>query len=93
VRDIEPGELWERRVYAEIERRDLFLLFWSSAARESQWVRKEAAHAVACRTRVDPNRPEIKPIILERPPSEPWPELAHLHFADPLMYFVDEPGP
>jgi hypothetical protein len=90
VRDIEPGEVWERRVYAEIEQRDLFLLFWSRAARESEWVRREAVHAVRCRRAVSADRPEIKPIILERPPTTPWPELAHLHFDDPLMYFVDD---
>ena len=89
VRDIEPGEDWARRVYAEIERRDLFVLFWSRAARESEWVRLEALHAVECRSSTSPDRPEIKPIILERPPSAPWPELAHLHFDDPLVYFVD----
>ena len=91
VVDLDPGERWERRLYEEIERSDLFLLFWSRAAKASRWVRKEAVHAVDCGG-AQPGRPEIKPIILERPPSEPWPELAHLHFGDPLTYFVAAEG-
>ena len=35
VLDLEPGERWERPLFREIEACDLFLLFWSSAARRS----------------------------------------------------------
>jgi hypothetical protein len=41
VLGLDPGELWERRLYTEIERHDLFLLFWSRAAKESDWVYKK----------------------------------------------------
>ena len=91
VVDLDPGERWEQRLYAEIERNDLFLLFWSRAAHDSEWVRREARFALDC-AGDDLERPEIKPIILERPPSAPWPELAHLHFNDALAYFVDAGG-
>ncbi|MBA3746468.1 MAG: toll/interleukin-1 receptor domain-containing protein, partial [Solirubrobacterales bacterium] len=91
VVDLDPGERWEQRLYAEIGRNDLFLLFWSRAAKGSDWVRREALYALDCRSE-DQDRPQIKPIILERPPSDPWPELAHLHFADPLAYFVEGGG-
>jgi hypothetical protein len=94
VVDLDPGERWERRLYREIERSDLFLLFWSRAARDSTWVRKEALWALDCLGDELDERPEIKPVILERPPSAPWPELAHLHFDDPLAYFAGpETGP
>lgn len=91
VVDLDPGERWEQRLYAEIERNDLFLLFWSRAAHDSEWVRKEARWALEHHSD-ELDRPRIKPIILERPPSEPWPELAHLHFNDALAYFADAGG-
>jgi hypothetical protein len=37
----------------------------------------------------DRERPQILPMILEPPPRPPWPELAHLHFNDPLAFFLD----
>jgi TIR domain len=87
VIDLEPGDRWERKLYSNIDRSDLFLLFWSSAAKDSTWVRKEVEYAVACKAdEFDP--PEIKPIILERPLVPPWPELAHLHFDDRVVYFI-----
>jgi hypothetical protein len=47
----------------------------------------ERSYALECKEdEFDP--PEIKPIILERPPSPPWPELAHMHFNDPVVHFV-----
>ena len=87
ILDLDPGDRWERKLYSLIEQSDLFLLFWSKAAKESQWVRKEAEYALGCKpTELDP--PEIRPVILERPPSPPWPELAHIHFDDRLTYFI-----
>jgi hypothetical protein len=88
VLDLEPGERWERKLYLKIREGDLFVLFWSSAARDSEWVRKEAQYALDCKTsELDP--PEIKPIIVADPPvPKPWPELAHLHFNDPAIYFM-----
>ena len=38
---LEPGERWERQLFRYIEDSDLFLLFWSTAARKSEWVHKE----------------------------------------------------
>jgi hypothetical protein len=90
VLDLEPGERWEHEVYRNIDRADLFLLFWSRAAKRSKWVRREAKYALS-RQSSDPDaEPEIRPVLL--PPSgrprsarriePPWPELAHLHFND-----------
>ena len=87
ILELDPGDRWERKLYSFIEQSDLFLLFWSNAAKESEWVRKEVGYALQCKgTDLDP--PEIKPIILERPPSLPWPEVAHVHFDDRLSYFI-----
>jgi TIR domain-containing protein len=43
---LEPGDKWERELYRQIDRSDLFLLFWSTAVRESTWVRKELQYAL-----------------------------------------------
>jgi hypothetical protein len=85
---LEPGERWERRLYAEIERCDLFLLFWSRAARDSEWVAREVAHAKSAAAAG--GRPaEILPVLLEGPPPpSPPASLADLHFNDPLCYLI-----
>jgi hypothetical protein len=92
VLDLEPGERWERELYREIDRADLFLLFWSRAAKHSDWVRREADYALK-RQNGDPDaEPEIHPVVIEGPPVElPWEELLHLHFFDPLTYMLERP--
>ena len=89
VLDVEPGEQWIPTLYREIDSSDLFLLFWSSKARDSEWVKKEVLHALA-RQGGDPDaEPEIVPVLLEGPPPvAPPPELAHLHFNVPILYFI-----
>ena len=83
---LEPGEAWEQRLYDEIDRCDLFLLFWSSNAAKSEWVERETEHAIA-RQRATEGSPEITPIIIEGPPpAKPIPEqLRHMHFNDYVM--------
>ena len=84
---LEPGERWERRLYEEIDRSDLFILFWSRQARASKWVRKETRHALAHRAGDELGTPEICPVIVEGPPVvRPWRELSGLHFNDSLLY-------
>ena len=38
---IRPGEKWKEQIRREISRRDIFWLFWSRHAKESQWVEWE----------------------------------------------------
>jgi hypothetical protein len=86
---LEPGERWTSRLWSEIERCDLFLLFWSQAARDSVWVNKEIDHALTCSRQRGEDRPEILPIILEGPPPPKPPDsLADRHFNDPLLYVI-----
>ena len=74
---IEPGERWERQLYKEIDVCDLFLLFWSSSAVQSQWVLREAELAVARQNASPDEEPDITPIILEGPPvPQPIPAIA-----------------
>ena len=91
--DLDPGDRWERELYLSIAECDLFLLFWSSEAKASRWVRRELQYALERKGGDDFARPEILPVIIEGPPiTPPWPEVAHLHFGDPLVYFMAQPG-
>ena len=90
VLDLEPGQRWERELYRRIDDSDLFYLFWSRAARDSEWVRKEVAYALQRRGDDEEGRPLIKPIPLEAPSSAPPPpELAHLHFDDVILFYIE----
>jgi hypothetical protein len=87
--DLEPGSRWEKELYRHIDESDLFLLFWSRAARESDWVLKEVRYALQRKGDDHLAAPEIKPVVIEGPPPPAPPqELAHLHFNDYLIYFI-----
>ena len=91
--ELEPGDRWWPRLQSAIDECDLFLLFWSSNAKQSEWVRKEVLHALARQAGDQLSPPEIRPVILEGPPLvPPWDELAHLHFNDKLLYFMSPPA-
>jgi tetratricopeptide (TPR) repeat protein len=90
VLDLKPGERWERELYRQIEDCDLFLLFWSRTAKRSKWVRREAEAALALsKSRGELGGPALYPVLIDGPPvPQPWPELAHLHFNDQLLYLM-----
>jgi hypothetical protein len=93
VLSLEPGERWAQRLEAGIDDCDLFILFWSSRAKQSEWVRKEVDYALKRKAGSDLLPPEIRPVLLlEKPIAEPWEELAHLHFNDRLLYFMSPGG-
>jgi DNA-binding NarL/FixJ family response regulator len=92
VLKLEPGDRWEKQLYRHIAESDLFLLFWSTAARNSEWVLKELRYALERKGDDDLAPPEIAPVVIEGPPPPPPPpELAHLHFNDYLLYFMVSP--
>lgn len=94
VLDLEPGDRWERELYRHIDECDVVLLFWSSAARASEWVGREIDYAMArqARERSDDDAhdmPAIEPLPIEGPPiPEPPERLRHLHFNDALLYAI-----
>ena len=78
-----------RFLYTEIDHCDVFFLFWSSAAKKSEWVLKEVDYAMTRNGGNDLARPDILPVIIEGPPPvEPPAKLAHLHFNDRILYFM-----
>lgn len=86
---LDPGDEWEERIYEEIESCDLFLLFWSSAALASEWVKREWMHAIKCRGEGKDGTPDIYPVLIEGPPvPSPPEELKRFHFRDFLTYIA-----
>lgn len=87
--DLEPGERWERRLYEEIDRCDLFVLFWSAAAAKSLWVAREAEYALKRQKLQGESVIDITPIILEGPPIPAPPEiLKEIQFNDAIRYLI-----
>jgi hypothetical protein len=86
---LKPGERWERRIYEEIPNCDAFCLFWSSNAKNSEWVIKEAVLALKYHKESEDGLPYISPVIIEGPPiPKPPPELNELQFNDPSQYII-----
>ncbi len=86
---LDPGERWEKRLYEEIDRCDVFYLFWSSRAKASEWVMKETEYALARRAASNNGGPDIVPVIIEGPPPPSPPEsLKDIHFNDSLLYVL-----
>lgn len=86
---LRAGERWEDRIYAAIDDCDLFCLFWSSRARDSEWVMRETTHALKRRALSEEGIPDIVPIIIEGPPPPPPPEqFKGIHFDDSLIYVL-----
>jgi len=87
ILSLDPGARWEKEIYRNIDDCDLFLLFWSKAARDSEWVIKEAEYALG--RRGDGDVPDIVPVILEGPPPIlPPASLGKLHFNDTIALLM-----
>lgn len=79
---LKSGEEWSPRLRKEIERADLFHLCWSKSAAGSEWVQKEAEHALTRRKR-NSGKPEITVQMLDGPPWAPHPDtLDSINFDD-----------
>jgi len=79
---LKSGEEWSPRLRREIDRADLFHLCWSKAASSSQWVEKEAEHALT-RRKKNSGKPDITVQMLDGPPWAPHPtSLDSINFDD-----------
>lgn len=88
VLSLQPGEEWEPALEQHILDCDLFLLFWSTNARNSEWVLREVKFALARKNGKRDAPPLIQPIPLELPVVPPPPELGHLHVNDHILYLI-----
>ncbi len=78
VLSLKSGQDWDAELLRLIDQADIFQLFWSKAAAESQAVRKEWLYALQRRAQ----RPDfIRPVFWEQPLPALPPELAPIHFA------------
>ena len=81
---LEPGDEWLDKIHSWIDESDVFLLFWSSNAKNSRWVTKEWQRALGRDI-----KNFIRPVVIEGPPiPKPPPDLDHLHFSDKTRYFL-----
>ena len=87
--EIAPGQDWQTQVNRMIDVADVFFLFWSQAAAQSQQVRRELLYALELQKRRGHELPRIVPVALSAPPPPPPPELATLHFDDRMSYFIE----
>jgi serine/threonine protein kinase len=85
VLTLRSGEKWEERIYRAIRENDMFFLFWSNSARESEYVEKEWRFALQER-----GLEFIHPVPLVDPRLVPPPtELAQLHFGDIFLMYLN----
>jgi hypothetical protein len=84
---LDPGARWQKEIYRNIDKCDLFLLFWSRAAKSSEWVVKEAEYALRRQVR-NGSLPDIVPVILETPPPLPPEGLSEIHFDDRVHHLI-----
>jgi TIR domain/Histone H1-like nucleoprotein HC2 len=88
ILSLDPGDRWENKLYENIDRCDLFLLFWSKAAKDSKWVIREAEYALRRRDKKPDREPDLVPVVLEQnvlPPES----LSALHFNDRVGYLIE----
>lgn len=82
--NMRKSEKFEPRLYAEIEKRDLFYLFWSRNAAASEWVSKELDYALKTK-----GKEAIEIIPLELPDVCPPPKgLEDLNSSNILLYLI-----
>jgi hypothetical protein len=67
----------------------LFLLFWSTEAKASQWVMKEVEYALKRQKKSPDQLPDITPVLIEGPPPpSPSEMMKDIHFNDSLIYVL-----
>lgn len=67
---LRPGDQWKRRLRTEINQRDVFWLFWSRHAMNSEWVDWEWRTALASKALIGIQPHPLEPSDLAPPPEE-----------------------
>lgn len=95
VVSLNPGERYADVILENIDRSDLFVVFWSKAASQSAWVTREIDRALDAQRRSPEGLPDISPIVLDHAGQAPLPaQIAHLHVNDVINYVIaaEEPS-
>jgi hypothetical protein len=87
ILSLNPGKRWKKKLYENIDRCDVFFLFWSQAAKDSRWVRKEAKYALARQQKNPDSEPDLVPVVLEQDVPPPK-SLSAFHFNDRIAYLI-----
>jgi hypothetical protein len=84
VLTLRPGDMWNPKIFKAIDESDLFVVIWSTNARDSEWVKKESQYALT--HYMEHGSPDFVPIPVEGPPIASVPEdLQAYHFNDELL--------
>jgi uncharacterized protein YjbJ (UPF0337 family) len=84
VLTLRPGDMWNPKIFEAIDESDLFVVIWSTNARDSEWVKKESQYAL--RHYMEHGSPDFVPIPVEGPPIASVPQdLQAYHFNDELL--------
>jgi hypothetical protein len=84
VLTLRPGDIWDPKIFEAIDESDLFVVIWSTNARDSEWVKKESCYAL--RHYKEHGSPDFVPIPVEGPPIASVPQdLQAYHFNDELL--------
>jgi hypothetical protein len=78
VVSLKSGTHWSNELLELIEKADIFQLFWSEAAAQSEYVQKEWQYAIKL------NRDQahfIRPVYWRQPMPSPPQDMSHIHFA------------
>jgi hypothetical protein len=93
ILSLQPGDHWEERLFQEIDRCDVFYLFWSKHSAQSAMVRREAENAHERASRYGARMPHITPIRLDasplptHPPHPAW--MPKIHFDDYFRRLIE----
>ena len=84
VLTLRPGDMWNPKIFEAIDESDLFVVIWSTNARDSEWVKKESQYALT--HYMEHGSPDFVPIPVEGPPIASVPQdLQAYHFNDELL--------
>jgi hypothetical protein len=81
---IRPGERWKPTLDTEIRKRDVFWLFWSRNAKDSEWVEWEWRTALASKSLAGIQPHPLEPAEIAPPPKE----LSDLQFGAMYEWYI-----
>ena len=88
-KNLDFGDDWSEEIQQNLDRADIFYLFWSSAARDSKEVGKEIKYALDRKDKNVSKPPFFNPLTIELPLPVPLPGgLESLNFENAMTYMI-----